>query len=130
LTQNLALLFPHDRPRAVVRIDDLVADVEQEGLPDVGVRRLHEKEPAASSCRRSGHIIARSSQAINGTATAPSSSGGGLLASRRLLEAGPERLPQRLHGHDARRRSRRAPARGNNRLDAQLGALVEAPVSL
>src|SRR6185436_6194389 len=69
LTQNLALLLPHDCPRAVVRIDDLVADVEQEGLPDVGVRRLHEKRPAASSCRRSVHIIARSSQAITGSAT-------------------------------------------------------------
>jgi hypothetical protein len=27
----------------MVRVDDLVADLEQEGLPDVGVRRLHEK---------------------------------------------------------------------------------------
>ena len=49
LAENLALLLPHDCPRAVVRIDDLVADVEQEGLPDVGIRRLREKVPAASS---------------------------------------------------------------------------------
>ena len=69
LAQNLALFLPHDCACAVVRIHHLVADVEQEGLPDVGIRRLHEKVPAASSCRRSGHMIARSSQAINGTAT-------------------------------------------------------------
>src|SRR5215468_3037258 len=52
-------------------VDDLVADVEQEDLPDVAIRCLHEKEPARPSCRRSGHIIARSSQAVNGTATSP-----------------------------------------------------------
>ena len=43
LSENLALLLPDDRPRAVMWVDDLVADVEQEDLPDVAIRCLHEK---------------------------------------------------------------------------------------
>ena len=77
LAQNLALLLLHDRSRAVVRIDDLVADVEQEGLPGLGVRRLHESAVCPASrqkcrqrpCRRPSHIIAGFSRVLNGTAT-------------------------------------------------------------
>ena len=49
LAENLALLLPHDRSCAVVRIHDLVADVEQDGLPDVGLSvAFTKKVPAAS----------------------------------------------------------------------------------
>ena len=48
----------HDRPCAMVRIDHLVADVEQASLPDFRIGRHHEKVPTASSLPATRLMIA------------------------------------------------------------------------
>src|SRR6187551_934616 len=88
-----------------------------------------EKVPAACSCRRPGHIIARSSQAINGTATDSKSGGGPLRALSRLEPCG-DRGPKGLGPREPRGRASGRAVGDDDDRHAELRALLQAALGL
>ena len=88
------------------------------------------KVPAASSCRRSGHMIARFSQVINGTATEERPYAA--ASSTRPLVSRPALIASRnvSDSRDAGSRPVRAVGGCDDGDDPELGALVEPPLGL